>query len=67
MTTALDPGLAAASPGDVAVDLGPYVQAAGDGRRTLHLMVEGVHCGNCVRRIERALLADPRSSTPGSI
>ena len=29
------------------------------GGSTLHLMVEGVHCGGCVRRIERALLADP--------
>ena len=43
----------------VAVDLTPYVQATGDGRHTLHLMVEGVHCGGCVRRIERALRADP--------
>jgi P-type Cu2+ transporter len=35
-----------------------YVQQAG-GLCSLHLMVEGVHCGGCVQRIERALRADP--------
>lgn len=37
----------------------PFVRAMPEGRWTLHLMVEGVHCGGCVRTIERALLADP--------
>ena len=30
-----------------------------DGTSVLQLMVEGVHCGGCVRRIERALEAEP--------
>ena len=60
MTTAVETGMAGASASDaVPVDATAYVQSAGDGRRTLHLMVEGVHCGGCVRRIEKALLADP--------
>ncbi|HEX6141309.1 MAG TPA: heavy metal translocating P-type ATPase [Geminicoccaceae bacterium] len=41
------------------VTVEPFVRSGGDGRSTLHLMVEGVHCGGCVRTIERALLADP--------
>jgi Cu2+-exporting ATPase len=60
MTAAVGTGIAAAAPTDAApVDATAYVQSAGDGRRSLHLMVEGVHCGGCVRRIENALLADP--------
>jgi Cu2+-exporting ATPase len=60
MTTALETGIAGAPAADAAaVDAAAYVQSAGDGRRTLHLIVEGVHCGGCVRRIENALLADP--------
>jgi len=46
-----------------AVDVSPFVTAAADGRQTLHLMVHGVHCGGCVRRIEQALLADPAVAT----
>jgi len=42
-----------------ALDLAPYVQPLEGGRHRLHLMVEGVHCGGCVRKIERALLAEP--------
>lgn len=30
---------------------------AGDGEFALHLLVEGVHCANCIARIERALAA----------
>jgi P-type Cu2+ transporter len=41
-----------------AADVSAYVQAEG-GLHRLHLMVEGVHCGGCVRRIERELAADP--------
>ena len=37
----------------------PTCEAPEKGGTTLHLMVEGVHCGGCVRRIEQALLADP--------
>jgi P-type Cu2+ transporter len=40
------------------VDVSAYVQSEGDLNR-LHLMVEGVHCGGCVGKIERALQADP--------
>jgi Cu2+-exporting ATPase len=32
-----------------------YVVSETDGHFVLHLLVEGVHCGGCVRRIERAL------------
>lgn len=39
-------------------DAGSYVRSDGAIHR-LHLMVEGVHCGGCVRRIEQALRADP--------
>jgi Cu2+-exporting ATPase len=60
MTTALDAGIAGAPGSETPpVDATAYVQRAGDDRRTLHLMVEGVHCGGCVRRIEQTLLADP--------
>jgi Cu2+-exporting ATPase len=52
--TALD----AARSDALALDPGAYIREA-EGLRTLHLMVEGVHCGGCVRRIERALQADP--------
>jgi Cu2+-exporting ATPase len=52
--------MAAGAAGDAAaLDVAPYVRPAGDGRHMLHLMVDGVHCGGCVSRIERALLADP--------
>jgi P-type Cu2+ transporter len=44
--------------GSLWIDASPYVKATGDGAHTLHLMVEGVHCGGCVRRIERALTGD---------
>ncbi len=49
----------AEGPEPVLLDPSSYVQAAGDGLHTLHLMVDGVHCGGCVRRIERALAAEP--------
>ena len=43
-----------------AADRAPLSSAASEGGlRRLHLMVEGVHCGGCVRTIERALLAEP--------
>ncbi len=32
-----------------------YIAAGPGGSHALHLLVEGVHCGGCVRRIERAL------------
>jgi Cu2+-exporting ATPase len=44
---------------DTTADVTAYVQLEDDGGRSLHLMVEGVHCGGCVRRVERALAALP--------
>ncbi|MBT6513026.1 MAG: cadmium-translocating P-type ATPase [Rhodospirillaceae bacterium] len=42
-------------------DLGlvDFVTRTPDGTFGLHLLVEGVHCGGCVRRIEQALHDDP--------
>ncbi|HEX6110790.1 MAG TPA: heavy metal translocating P-type ATPase [Geminicoccaceae bacterium] len=60
MITAVDSGIAGAPASDAEpVDATAYVQSTGEGRRTLHLMVEGLHCGGCARRIEQALQADP--------
>ncbi|HET6467470.1 MAG TPA: heavy metal translocating P-type ATPase [Geminicoccaceae bacterium] len=45
-------------------DLAAFVRSEpASGLNTLHLIVEGVHCGACVRRIERAL---ERSAGPGT-
>ncbi len=41
------------------IDAGAYVQVADDGGLRLHLLVEGAHCGGCVRRIEQGLAALP--------
>ena len=41
------------------VDFAAYVKPAGRDGWKLHLMAEGVHCGGCVRRIERALGSEP--------
>ncbi len=37
----------------------PFVQTAPDGLHHLTLAVEGIHCHNCIGRIERTLVADP--------
>ncbi|MEX2630134.1 MAG: heavy metal translocating P-type ATPase [Tistlia sp.] len=50
------PTPAAEAPG---IDAAAYVQLAEDGAWRLHLLVEGIHCGGCVRRVERALDALP--------
>ncbi len=42
-------------PGDVSA----FVREAADGSKVLHLLVEGVHCGGCIRKIERTLGAEP--------
>ncbi len=52
--------LAQSAPRDLApeaprVDVGAYVQRDEAGTRRLHLMVEGLHCGGCVRKIESSL------------
>lgn len=35
----------------------PHVTTDADGTNNLYLLVEGVHCANCIARIERTLLA----------
>ncbi len=35
-----------------------YVGTGPDGSASIHLLVEGAHCGGCVRRIEKALNAE---------
>jgi Cu2+-exporting ATPase len=57
---AADAGAAAARDGDVepaATDVTPYVRTDGQGRHRLALMVEGIHCGGCISKIEGALRA----------
>ena len=46
---------AGAEPSDVSA----YVSVLADGRRSLLLMIEGIHCGGCVAKIERAARALP--------
>ena len=59
------PGAAIAAPpaGEDAdrprVDYHRYAAPDADGLSSLHLMVEGVHCGGCVQRIERRLAGEP--------
>ena len=36
-------------------NLAPFIHAAGGGLRELHLMVENVHCGGCLKTIEREI------------
>jgi Cu2+-exporting ATPase len=63
MTAASQAALGAAVSGDaeafapVEFDSAVEREASGDWR--LHLMVEGIHCGACVQRIEKALGRDP--------
>ena len=52
------PGTSFSEAASAPTDVSGYVRRDPAGHR-LHLMVEGVHCGRCVRRIERALMADP--------
>ncbi len=47
------------STGAPSVDYVAYVRPDGDGRSRLHLLVEGLKCGGCVARIERALARQP--------
>ncbi len=44
---------------EAATDFSPYVLQEPDGRSRLHLLVEGLRCGGCVARIERALTQQP--------
>jgi P-type Cu2+ transporter len=44
-----------ASADEMPVDFASYVRTDASGLHHLHLMVEGVHCGGCIRRIEGTL------------
>ena len=44
---------------DRAFDLASYIRVEPDGEKALNLMVEGIHCGGCIARIERALREEP--------
>ena len=46
---------AAADPDRPVIDFSRYARDDEAGRATLHLLVEGAHCGACVQRIERRL------------
>ncbi len=46
--------------GDLGRDFQAFVEPAGAGLNRLDLLVEGVHCGGCVRRIEGALAKLPQ-------
>jgi Cu2+-exporting ATPase len=50
---------APASPSAPASDAAFYARRGADGAMTLHAMVEGIHCGGCVAKIERALGQHP--------
>jgi len=58
-------GVSLATSAPAAPDVGqafalePYVRDTAADRHTLDFMVEGVHCGGCVAKIERALAAEP--------
>ncbi|MDA0703547.1 MAG: heavy metal translocating P-type ATPase [Proteobacteria bacterium] len=54
--TAISQGPAAMRPG---AEDPPHIRRTTDGAARLNMMVEGVHCGGCVARIERALRAMP--------
>ncbi len=50
-----EPGRALADGPSPAADLAPYIKPAEQGLHQLHLMVENVHCGGCLRKIEREI------------
>ena len=55
-----EPASAASAPVDrSAADYSAYVSAEPGGQSRLHLLVEGIHCGGCVAKIERALARQP--------
>ncbi|MCW5773714.1 MAG: cadmium-translocating P-type ATPase [Rhodospirillaceae bacterium] len=56
---ALSPAPAAAQPGEAGGDVAFFARRDSDGAMTLHAMVEGVHCGGCVAKIERGLGQHP--------
>jgi len=57
-------GVGDASPIETAGDVTSFVKSEpASGLKTLQLMVENVHCGGCVKKIERALAAEPDVQT----
>ncbi|MEM7445189.1 MAG: heavy metal translocating P-type ATPase [Pseudomonadota bacterium] len=61
-TAAFPPSRAGGRPTPVSgdrLDVTPYVIDLADGKRSLHLMVEGIQCGGCVAKIERTAKALP--------
>jgi Cu2+-exporting ATPase len=54
--SAIPQGAAARRPG---TEETPHIRRTPDGAASLNMMVEGMHCGGCVARIERALHALP--------
>ena len=57
-------GVAEASALPTAGDVASFVKGdPATGLKTLQLMVENVHCGGCVKKIERALAAEPDVQT----
>ncbi len=59
MNDVAEPAEYATGEPELDVDLKPYVKPAGDGLTLLYLMVENVHCGGCLRKIEREIGAVP--------
>ncbi len=53
------PAAALPEAAEAPVDVGGYVAVGADGLCGLHLLVEGIHCGACVQRIERTLRRRP--------
>lgn len=47
----------------IAADPAAFVRDLGEGQAELALVIENMHCGGCVQRIERALLAVPGVET----
>ncbi|MGI9433574.1 MAG: cation transporter, partial [Geminicoccaceae bacterium] len=60
-TTVLDDPQAETDPeasdrsGTPEIDPQSYIQSTAGGSNTLHMMVDNVHCGGCMRKIERAV------------
>lgn len=44
---------------DVAADPSAYVRKEADGIESLHLLVDGVHCGHCIQKVESGMRSQP--------
>ena len=54
-TAAAEAAEAESAAADAGGDVTPYVRSDPDGLNRLSLMVEGIHCGGCIKTIEKAL------------